>query len=53
MPITMGVTVSVAEALKFMSEAGVFTMDTGNVSLNFKDGKLLSIKKEIFTYRKP
>jgi hypothetical protein len=52
MPITMEIDVHVAEALRFMSESGVFDIDTGSVTLHFKDKRLLSIKRELFTYRK-
>lgn len=48
--ITMEVTTDIAYKIRFMAESGVFGMDTGNVSLNIKDGKIMSIKSEIFRY---
>lgn len=48
--ITIQVTPDVGSKIRFMAESGVFAIKTGNVSLNFHEGVLKSIKTEIFTY---
>lgn len=48
--IKLEVTSDIASKIRFMAESGVFSIKTGNVSLNFHEGTLKSIKSEIFTY---
>jgi hypothetical protein len=41
--IAVELTPETAEKLRFMSQEGVFAMNTGNIELHFKDNRLLKI----------
>ena len=40
----------VAEKIRFMASSGVFNVPEGSVTLHFKEGKLRTIKRELYTY---
>lgn len=50
--ISIEVTPDIALKIRGIAEAGVFSILTGNVTLNFHEGVLKSIKTEIFNYPK-
>lgn len=50
--VAIEITEQVAAQIRFIAESGVFDISTGTATLNFKDGQLLTIKRELFTYAK-
>ena len=48
--IKIEVTEDIAAKIRAMAEAGIFSIKTGNASLNFHEGALKSIKTEFMTY---
>lgn len=48
--ISLQITEDIAIKIRGMAEAGVFSIETGNAVLSFKDGKLKSIKTEMYSY---
>lgn len=50
--IRIEVTEDIAAKIRSMAEAGVFSIITGNASLNFHEGVLKSVKTEIITHIK-
>ena len=50
--ITIEVTADIALKIRQMAENGVFSIVTGNASLNFHEGALKSVKTEVTTHIK-
>lgn len=48
--VTIQVSPDIAAKIRFLAESGVFTLNDGSVTCHFKDGKLKTIKTELFTY---
>ena len=50
--MSIEVTPDIAIKLRIMAESGLFSLKDGNATLNFKNGQLLTIKSELYTYSK-
>lgn len=48
--ISIEVTPDIASKIRACAEAGVFSIRTGNATLNFLNGNIKSIKTEFFSY---
>lgn len=48
--VTIEVTEDIAAKIRFIAESGLFSIHTGNATLNFHEGVLKSIKTEILSY---
>lgn len=48
--ISIEVTPDIAQKIRFMAESGVFALKTGNITLNFHEGELKTIKTEMYSY---
>ena len=48
--VTLHITPDIALKIKALAEAGVFTIKTGNATINFHEGVLKSIKTDFFYY---
>lgn len=51
--IKIEVTPDIAAKIRFLAESGIFAINTGNATLNFKDGLIKSIKTELYSYPQP
>lgn len=51
--IKIEVTPDIAAKIRFLAESGIFAINTGNATLNFKDGIIKSIKTELYSYPQP
>lgn len=48
--ITIEVTHDIASKIRACAEAGIFSIHTGNATINFHKGLIKSIKTEFFSY---